>query len=159
MQTRNGYAVKLTAKMKENHRYTIDLLGEIISKWSDISDGQYVPSTSEAPEDKFYAFNRNKVFSRGAGLCKNSELTTSCSYLTAIIMNWCKENNPKAVSAFDRYRIVPAYWIEDDDEYNYNMNLFLSMKRLHAAIYIRNALIDLLNVAEVVDDEPLSLRY
>ena len=105
----------------------------MIANWHVLSDNKVV----------FLNVGRRNVYATPvSGLCANAQLRMDCPVVKQIVIDWRTQvYGPSLYTGL----IITPYWIAGRSEFNEQRNLYSNTLRLHAAIYIRNRLIDVLN--------------
>lgn len=119
--------------MRLAHEESIKRLATMIANWHVLSDNKVV----------FLNVGRRNVYATPvSGLCANAQLRMDCPVLKQIINDWRTQvYGPGLYTGL----LMTPYWIAGQAEFNEQRNLYSNTLRLHAAIYIRNCLIDVLN--------------
>lgn len=133
MQNCNVSRVNLSGFTRAAHRVTIERLTHMINNWDDLANYKVVKVD---PEHKHSAYS---FATYQFGLCTNA-IIMPCPHLKQIILDWRELQGLTTKSE----GLLTPYWLGGKVEFNSCNNLYKNLKRLHAAIYIRNRLIDLL---------------
>lgn len=134
----NRYHPHLNRKQHLNE--LIKLITFIINNWYDIENFDDI-------EIEYKSELFQKTIMPGIGLCENFRIPYSIYTLYDLELKNCFDSWIKKYGFINPDgQPCKSCWIDGWKEYQTRVNMFTNHKRLHAAIYIRNKLLDLSKV-------------
>lgn len=133
---------------KELLQEQADLLHVLITNWHEL---QHMPKPSDWSHWEVIENFHGYRIDLEDGLCFNLFQNDSNKFrfnpveiteIWQIVQNW-----KRSLGEYEENMSV-AYWVSGRDEYRKTGNLFTSMKRLHACIFFRHAILDMINKGE-----------